>query len=60
VGNEWEITFKVGRLTERHYADGWQVGPNGDLLLVNDPYGQKPFPIRAFAAGVWETISLFA
>lgn len=60
----WVVTyFEPGmeRATkEQVTADGWQIGVNGDLVFVNDPYGSRPFFLRAFAAGTWLEVSLYA
>lgn len=60
--NEWTITYMDGenRTTERVIADGWQIAPSGDLAFLNEPWGSRPFYVRAFAKGVWLTVDLYA
>lgn len=41
-------------------ADGWQLSPNGDLVFIDDPYGERPFGVQAFAAGTWRGVSLYS
>lgn len=63
--HQWtvKLTGKVDSAAARVTADGWQVGPNGDLAFFN---GQTrhgvfdPFFVRAFAAGTWTDVSLYA
>jgi hypothetical protein len=62
MDNVWTVTYMDGdALTEeRVYADGWQVSGNGDLAFMNDPRSATPFFTRAYAAGTWQTVSLYA
>jgi len=60
--HEWTVTYMDGddKTTERVWADAWNVSANGDLAFLNDPYGSEPFFHRAYAAGTWLTVRLFA
>lgn len=62
MDNTWTIKYMDGdtRTSEQVIAEGWQIGPSGDLVFLNDPYSQKPFYTRAFAKGVWLEVSLYA
>lgn len=53
------IVITGGGLTERVDADGWQVGPNGDLVFFNGG-GSHQILTRAYAAGRWQTVTLYA
>lgn len=55
----WSVKASHGG-TERVTADAWQIGPNGDLAFFNEERGEKPFFVRAFAAGRWTEVWLFA
>lgn len=59
--HEWTVSLGLGATSERVESDGWQIGPNGDLVFINiDERGREPFFIRAFAAGRWVEVSLYA
>lgn len=62
MDNEWIVTYMDGdaKTTERLYAGGWQIGPNGDLAFLDKPYSDRPLFLRAFAAGTWLTVSFYA
>src|SRR3990167_5419152 len=59
--HEWTITYLDGTemTTTRITADGWQIAPSGDLAFLNEPWGARPFYLRAFAKGVWLSVSHF-
>lgn len=55
----WTVYLSNGG-SVRVEADGWQVGPNGDLTFINGPYNSRPFFVQAFASGTWREVSQFA
>jgi hypothetical protein len=57
--HEWCVSLSNGD-EGRVSADGWQVTSNGDLLFINGPYDREPFYVRAFAAGTWKEVWLYA
>jgi hypothetical protein len=60
--NVWIVRVNE-RQSTRVTADGFQIGPNGDLLFVNraTSYGSESFdPVRAFAAGSWVEVEPYS
>lgn len=60
--NIWRVTHWDGavKAETRVVAESWQVGSNGDLAFGNGLNGMSPFFTRAFAAGTWATVELYA
>jgi hypothetical protein len=56
--HEWSITKEGGGVV-RVIAEGWQIGPNGDLLFANGLNGLNPFCVRAFAKGTWREVNIY-
>lgn len=57
--HEWIVTTHTGA-TRQHRADRFDVTKNGDLVLMNGPGVEGPYYVRAYAAGMWREVSLFA
>jgi hypothetical protein len=58
--HEWEVYLNTTD-TAHVSADSWQVGPNGDLVFINEgERGRDPFFVRAFAAGTWREVRSYA
>lgn len=56
--HEWKVSRGVDIASETVIAEGWQIGPNGDLAFGNGLNTHDPFFVRAFAKGTWEEVSL--
>jgi hypothetical protein len=56
----WTVTRGISKSSERVTADAWLLGPNGDLVFYNGEPSVDQFFVRAFAAGTWEKVSLYA
>lgn len=52
---EWVVITSTGA-ARRHRADRFDILKNGDLVFMNE-HGEY---IRAYAAGTWSEISLYA
>lgn len=57
--HEWTVTKEAGGVV-RVTAEGWQIGPNGDLAFGNGLNGPNPFYVRAFSKGIWREVNLYA